>query len=53
MLDALRARKEQEAAARANGGARAAVAGVTGDSDDDTEPPIRCFCEQGLRKSRV
>ncbi len=37
----VRARKAQEAAARAIDEAGAAVAGVTGDSDDDSAPPIR------------
>ena len=35
----MRARKEQEAAARAIDEARAEVGGVVGDSDDDTAPP--------------
>ncbi len=36
---AVRARKEQEAAARAIDAARAEVGGEAGDSDDDTAPP--------------
>ena len=39
MRAAVRARKEQEAAARAIDEARAEVRGVAGDSDDDTAPP--------------
>jgi hypothetical protein len=39
MRAAVRARTEQEAAARAIEEARAEVGEVTGDSDDDTEPP--------------
>ena len=35
----MRARKDQEAAARAIDGTRAEVGGVAGDSDDDSAPP--------------
>ena len=39
MRAAVRARKEQEAAALAIHEARTEIGGVTGDSDDDTAPP--------------
>ena len=39
MRAAVRARKDQEAAAQAIDEARAAVGGVAEDSDDDTAPP--------------